>query len=276
MDEDKPPTEDLDSTETARPKSPIHPERIGPYRLLQKLGEGGMGVVYEAEQEKPVRRKVALKIIKPGMDSRQVLARFEAERQALALMDHPNVAKVFDAGADDRGRPYFAMEYVKGVRITEHCDRQRSTTHERLELFQQVCAGVQHAHQKGIIHRDIKPSNILVQAEDGKRIPKIIDFGVAKATQQRLTERTLFTELGVLIGTPKYMSPEQAEMTVEDIDTRTDVYSLGVLLYELLVGVLPFDPKELRQAGFDEVRRRIREDQPSKPSTRITESHILL
>ncbi len=245
-------------------------ERIGPYRLLQRIGEGGMGVVYEAEQETPVRRRVALKIIKHGMDTKQVVARFEAERQALAMMDHPNVAKVFEAGATERGRPYFAMECVKGVSITEYCDRQRLSTRERLKLFMRVCEGVRHAHQKGIIHRDIKPSNILVQTEGEQRIPKIIDFGVAKATAQRLTERTLFTELGQMIGTPEYMSPEQAEMTGEDIDTRTDVYSLGVVLYELLVGALPFGSKELRKAGFDEIRRMIREDEPSKPSTRIS------
>ena len=194
------------------------PDKIGPYKILDTLGEGGMGMVYLAEQSEPVRRRVALKLIKLGMDTKQVIARFEAERQALALMNHPNVAKVFDAGATERGRPYFAMEYVKGVPITEHCDRQRLSTRERLELFQQVCDGVQHAHQKGIIHRDIKPSNVLVEVRDGDRVPKIIDFGVAKATQQRLTERTLFTELGQLIGTPEYMSPEQAEMTSEDID----------------------------------------------------------
>ncbi len=245
-------------------------EFIGPFRLLQKIGEGGMGEVWLAEQTEPIRRKVALKVIKHGMDTKQVIARFEAERQALALMNHPNVAKVFDAGATKRHRPYFAMERVKGVPITEHCDRQRLNTNERLELFLQVCDGVQHAHQKGVIHRDIKPSNILVQVQGDKRIPKIIDFGVAKATAQRLTGRTLFTELGQMIGTPEYMSPEQAEMTGEDIDTRTDVYSMGVLLYELLAGALPFDSKELRRVGFDEFRRKIREDEPPRPSTRIT------
>ena len=230
-----------DPTFDPRPKIPAS---IGRYRILGKLGEGGMGVVYEAEQEKPVRRKVALKVIKAGMDSKQVIARFESERQALAMMNHPNVAKVFDAGATEQGRLYFAMELVKGVPITEHCDRQRLSTRERLELFMQVCEGVQHAHQKGIIHRDIKASNVLVMIQDDKPVPKIIDFGVAKATEQRLTERTVFTELGQLIGTPEYMSPEQAEMTVQDIDTRTDVYSLGVLLYMLLVGALPFDSKK--------------------------------
>jgi non-specific serine/threonine protein kinase/serine/threonine-protein kinase len=243
---------------------------IGPYRPLRRLGQGGMGEVWEAEQHEPVRRRVALKLIKWGMDTRSVVARFEVERQALAMMNHPNVAKVFDAGATDQGRPYFAMEYVQGVPITEHCDRHRLSTRDRLELFMQVCEGVQHAHQKGIIHRDIKPSNILVQLEGENRTPKIIDFGVAKATEHRLTERTLFTEFGQPIGTPEYMSPEQAEMTTEDIDTRTDVYSLGVLLYELLVGALPFDSQDVRKASFDEVRRRIREEEPSKPSSRLS------
>jgi tetratricopeptide (TPR) repeat protein len=237
---------------------------------LQKIGEGGMGVVFEAVQETPVHRRVALKLIKWGMDTRRVVARFEAERQALALMNHPNVARVLDAGATPEGRPFFVMEYVRGVPITEHCDRQRLTTGERLELFTQVCEGVQHAHQKGIIHRDIKPSNILVEFSGGKGLPKIIDFGVAKATEHRLTEKTLFTEIGQLVGTPEYMSPEQAEMTHQDIDTRTDVYSLGVVLYELMVGALPFDPRALREAGYDELRRRIREEEPPKPSTRIS------
>ena len=245
------------------------PERIGPYRLLQRLGEGGMGVVYLAEQEEPIRRQVALKLIRLGMDTERVLARFEAERQALALMDHSCVAKVFEAGSTPDGRPYFAMEYVRGVPINEHCDRHRLSTRERLELFLQVCDGVQHAHQKAIIHRDLKPSNVLVSIQDDRAVPKIIDFGVAKATAQRLTERTLFTELGVLIGTPEYMSPEQAEMTGQNVDTRTDVYSLGVMLYQLLVGVLPFDPKELRKEGFAAIVRKIREEEPPKPSTRL-------
>ncbi len=217
-----------------------------------------------------MRRRVALKLIKWGMDTKEVLARFESERQALALMNHPNIAKVFDAGSTDEGRPFFAMEYVRGVPLTEYCDAQRLSTQERLTLFMQVCDGVQHAHQKGIIHRDIKPSNILVAVEDGRPVPKIIDFGVAKATSQRLTERTLFTELGQWIGTPEYMSPEQAELTGLDVDTRTDVYSLGVVLYELLAGAQPFDPKELRTAGFDEMRRRIREEEPPRPSTRVS------
>jgi eukaryotic-like serine/threonine-protein kinase len=243
---------------------------IGPYRLLEKLGEGGMGEVWVAEQQKPLRRTVALKLIKAGMDTRQVIARFESERQALALMDHPNIAKVFDAGETPEGRPYFVMEYVQGIPITVHCDRNHLSTRERLELFVQACKGVQHAHQKAIIHRDLKPSNILVAFQDGNAVPKIIDFGVAKATAHNLTDRTLYTELGMLIGTPEYMSPEQAEMSGQDIDTRTDIYSLGAILYELLTGTLPFDPRELRQAGFDEVRRRVRDVDPPKPSTRLS------
>ncbi len=246
------------------------PERIGPYKILGVLGEGGMGIVYLAEQEKPIHRRVALKIIKLGMDTKQVIARFETEREALALMNHPNVAKVFDAGATETGRPYFAMEYVAGIPITDYCDKHRLSTDERLRLFMEVCQAVQHAHQKGIIHRDIKPSNVLVSVQDEKLVPKVIDFGVAKATQQRLTERTLFTEQGQLIGTPGYMSPEQAEMTALDIDTRTDIYSLGVVLYELLVGALPFDTKTLLQGGFAEIQRIIREVEPPKPSTKLS------
>jgi serine/threonine protein kinase/Tfp pilus assembly protein PilF len=242
---------------------------IGPYHLLEKIGEGGMGEVWIAEQQKPIRRKVALKVIKSGMDTKQVIARFESERQALAMMDHPVIAKVFDAGETEHGRPYFVMEYVKGIAITRYCDQNRLTTPERLTLFMQVCEGVQHAHQKAIIHRDLKPSNILVAVQDNKPAPKIIDFGVAKAAAQSLTERTMYTELGVLIGTPEYMSPEQAEMSGQNIDTRTDVYSLGAILYELLVGALPFDPKELRRAGFDEIRRKIRDEDPPKPSTKL-------
>jgi serine/threonine protein kinase len=269
--EDWPSTDgDRQATATVSPASEGRPECIGPYRLLSKLGEGGMGEVWLAEQQKPVRRKVALKLIKWGMDSKQVIARFESERQALALMDHTNIAKVFDAGATDQGRPYFVMEYVEGVPITAHCDRHRLATRQRLELLMQVCEGVQHAHQKGVIHRDIKPSNVLVRIQGDKAVPKIIDFGVAKATSQRLTEKTLFTEQGVLVGTPEYMSPEQADLTAQDIDTRTDVYSVGVLLYQLLAGALPFESKELRQAGFEEIRRKIREDDPPKPSTRLS------
>jgi non-specific serine/threonine protein kinase/serine/threonine-protein kinase len=228
-----------------------------------------MGEVWLAEQTTPVRRQVALKVIKAGMDTAQVVARFEAERQALALMDHSAIATVFDGGTTPEGRPYFVMEYVKGEPITTYCDRQRLTVAERLELFTRVCEGVQHAHQKGIIHRDLKPSNVLVTIQDERPVPKIIDFGVAKATAQHLTERTLFTELGVMIGTPEYMSPEQAEMTGVDIDTRTDVYALGVMLYELLTGALPFDRDELRQAGFAEIQRTIREKEPPRPSTRV-------
>ena len=259
-----------DTTRTPQTSSVSIPQRIGPYRILRQIGEGGMGIVYEAEQETPVRRKVALKLIKIGMDTREVIARFESERQALALMNHPNIARVYDAGATPEGRPYFAMEYVQGIPITDYCDRHRLTIPERLALFVDVCEGVQHAHQKGIIHRDIKPSNVLVTTQDDTRAPKIIDFGVAKATSQRLTEHSLFTELGQIIGTPEYMSPEQAEMTNLDIDTRTDVYSLGALLYELLAGRQPFDSKELRRAGVAEIQRKIREEDPPKPSSRAT------
>jgi len=245
-------------------------DRIGRYHLLQKIGEGGCGVVYMAEQEEPVRRRVALKVIKLGMDTKEVIARFEAERQALAMMDHPNIAKVLDAGATASGRPFFVMELVRGVPITKFCDDSNTPTAQRLELFIQVCHAVQHAHQKGIIHRDLKPSNILVSLNDGAPVPKVIDFGIAKATQGRLTDSTLFTALEQFIGTPAYMSPEQAVMTSLDIDTRSDIYSLGVLLYELLTGRTPFDPAELAQAGLDEMRRRIRETEPPKPSTRLS------
>ncbi|MGA2658135.1 MAG: serine/threonine-protein kinase [Verrucomicrobiota bacterium] len=243
---------------------------IGRYKLLEQIGEGGFGVVYVAEQQEPIRRQAALKIIKLGMDTRQVVARFEAERQALALMDHPNIAKVFDAGATDSGRPFFVMELVKGIPITRYCDQEQLSTRDRLRLFIAVCQAIQHAHQKGIIHRDIKPSNILVTVQEGRPVPKVIDFGIAKATQQRLTEKTLHTQLEQFMGTPAYMSPEQAEMSGLDIDTRSDICSLGVLLYELLVGKTPFDAKELLAAGLDEIRRTIREKEPARPSTRLS------
>src|SRR5437763_169026 len=234
---------------TIRPRRATRPTHWR-YKLLHQIGEGGCGIVYLAEQEEPIRRRVALKVIKPGMDSKQVLARFEAERQALALMDHPNIAKVLDAGATTTARPYFVMEWVKGVRITDYCDRAKLSTRERLHLFIQVCHAIQHAHQKGIIHRDTKPSSVLVSLEDGVAVPKVIDFGIAKATTgQPLTDKTVFTAFEQFIGTPAYMSPEQALVSNLDIDTRTDIYSLGVLLYELLTGRTPFDPKELMQAG---------------------------
>jgi serine/threonine protein kinase/tetratricopeptide (TPR) repeat protein len=245
--------------------------RIGHYKLLEKIGEGGCGVVYMAEQEEPIRRRVAFKVIKLGMDTKQVIARFESERQALALMDHPNIAKVHDAGATDTGRPYFVMELVRGIKITEYCDQNNLSTEERLSLFVQVCHAIQHAHQKGIIHRDIKPSNILVTLHDGVPVPKVIDFGIAKATTgQRLTDKTLFTAFQQFIGTPAYMSPEQAEMSGLDIDTRSDIYALGVLLYELLTGQTPFEQKALVAAGLDEMRRIIREQEPVRPSTRLS------
>jgi len=244
--------------------------QVSHYKLLSILGEGGMGIVYLAEQKHPIRRHVALKVIKPGMDSKRVIARFEAERQALALLDHPNIAHVYDAGTTETGRPYFVMEYVKGLSITEHCDRHKLAIEDRLSLFIQVCQAVQHAHQKAIIHRDIKPSNILVSLQDDQAVSKIIDFGVAKALSQPLTERTLATEESQLLGTPEYMSPEQADMATADIDTRSDIYSLGVLLYVLLTGVLPFDSDTLREGGIEHIRQIIRETDPKTPSTRLS------
>jgi eukaryotic-like serine/threonine-protein kinase len=243
---------------------------IGPYKLLEHIGEGGFGVVFMAEQQRPVRRKVALKVLKPGMDTKQVIARFEAERQALALMDHPNIARVLEAGETSSGRPYFVMELVRGLAMTDYCDQHSLPVRDRLELFIDICHAVQHAHHKGIIHRDIKPSNVLVTLHDGKPVVKVIDFGIAKAMGQQLTDKTLFTNFAQMIGTPLYMSPEQAEMSGLDVDTRSDIYALGVVLYELLTGTTPFDKERFKQAGYDEMRRIIREEEPPKPSTRMS------
>jgi serine/threonine protein kinase len=244
--------------------------QIGSYKILQLIGEGGFGYVFMAQQLQPVKRKVALKIVKPGMDSKQVVGRFETERQALAMMDHPNIARVYDAGTTSTGRPYFVMELVRGEPITTYCDAANQTTRERLDLFVHVCQAVQHAHQKGIVHRDLKPSNVLVTLHDGEPVVKVIDFGIAKAMNQELTDRTVFTEFKQFVGTPEYMSPEQAAMSGLDVDSRTDIYSLGVLLYELMAGVTPFDSEKLRSAGLAEVQRMIREEEPPRPSTRVS------
>jgi serine/threonine protein kinase len=243
---------------------------IGSYKLLEQIGEGGFDIVFMAEQTQPLRRKVALKVLKPCIDTRQVVARFEAERQALALMDHPNIAQVFDGGAAASGRPYFVMELVRGVPITAFCDQNHLSVRERLGLVVDVCQAVQHAHQKGVIHRDLKPNNVLVTLHDDRAVVKVIDFGVAKATGQQLTDKTLFTNFAQMVGTPLYMSPEQAQLSGLDIDTRSDIYALGVLLYELLTGATPFDKKRLKEVGYDELRRIIREEEPPRPTTRIS------
>ena len=256
-----------------RTKSPAEGQvgsLIGSYKLLQEIGEGGFGVVYMAEQVEPIRRKVALKIVKPGMDSKDVIARFEAERQALALMEHPNIAKVFDGGVTEFGRPYFVMELVKGIPITEFCDKNKLSTIERVELCITACMAIDHAHKKGIIHRDIKPSNVMVTLHDGKPVCKVIDFGVSKALTQQLTEKTLFTAYGQMVGTPTYMSPEQAEMSGLDIDIRSDIYSLGVVLYELLTGTTPLAKQEVKSATYDELQRMIKEEEAQRPSTRVS------
>jgi serine/threonine protein kinase len=270
--------DEVESPPTAPYTEPAEPAGTiiaGRYKLLQEIGEGGMGVVWLAEQTEPVQRKVAMKIVRAGLDSRQVIARFEQERQALALMDHPNIARVFDGGTTDAGRPYFVMELVRGIPITRYCDEHRLTPQQRLELFVPVCRAVQHAHQKGIIHRDLKPSNVLIAPYDGNPVAKVIDFGIAKAAGPRLTDKTLFTEFGAVVGTLEYMSPEQAELNNQDIDTRSDIYSLGVLLYELLTGTTPLDRRRLKAAAFDEVLRVIREEEPPKPSTRLSTTEEL-
>ena len=265
---------DLDETEwrpaPSRPPHHAPGTRIGVYKLMELIGEGGFGLVYVADQQEPVRRRVALKIIKPGMESREVLTRFEAERQAIALMDHPNIARIFDAGVTDSAQPYFVMELVRGVPLTAFCDSHKLDTSERLKLFVTICHAVQHAHQKGIIHRDLKPSNILVSLQDGQPLAKVIDFGVAKAIGQSLSAKTIYTRFASMIGTPAYMSPEQAEISAVDVDTRSDIYALGVLLYELLTGSTPFAADRLQSVGFDELRRIIREEEPPRPSTRLS------